>query len=103
MEDFYLAGKGGASFHATNDFRSLKENICYAACSLNGSHHRVRAEAEADLAVRLAVQSDDRLSLSLYNFWSYPDLDWGNYTGGPLVPAVSQQEVRLRLTNQQEE
>lgn len=103
MEDFFLTGKDGPGFRATNDFRSIKENIWYAAGILNGSSYRVRAEADADLAVRLAVQPDDKVSMSLYNCRSYPDLDWGNYTGAPSLPAVTPQEVTLRLTDQQEE
>ena len=103
MGDFFLWGKEDSSSWATNDFRSLKENIWYAACSSTGSDVGVRAEAEADIAVRASVQPDGRISFSLYNFWSYPDLDWGNFTGSTAIPDVTSQEVRLRLTNIREE
>jgi hypothetical protein len=78
--DFFLWGKENSSARATNDFRSLKENIWYASCSLAGSSIRVRAEASADLAVRASILSDDLVSFSLYNYWPYPDLGWGNFT-----------------------
>jgi hypothetical protein len=103
MEDPFLWGKDGATSHATNDFRSLKENIWYAACTLAGSQVRARAEANADVAVRASVLPDGRVSFSLYNEWSYPGLGWGNYTGSGAAPAQNSREVRLRLTDLHEE
>ena len=98
-EDAFLWGKNDATSHATNDFRSLKENIWYAACSLAGSQVRARAEANANVAVRASVLPDGRVSLSLYNEWSYPNLEWGNYTGQSVAPAQNSREIRLRLTD----
>ncbi len=103
MEDAFLWGKEGAHPQATNDFRSLKENIHYAACTLAGSSVRARAEANADLAVRASVLPDGQVSFSLYNLWSYTGLGWGNYTGQHAAPAASSHEVRLRLTDLPEE
>ncbi|MDE3148289.1 MAG: hypothetical protein KGL37_02370, partial [Acidobacteriota bacterium] len=103
MEDAFLWGRRGASPYATNDFRSLKPNIRYAACSLGGSEIRARAEADGDVAVRAAVLADGKIAFSLYNFWPYPDLAWGNYTGPAGAPAVTTREVRLRLADQPEE
>jgi hypothetical protein len=103
MEDAFLWGKDGASPRATNDFRSLKENIRYAACSLPGSSVRARAEANADVAVRASVLADGQVSFSLYNQWSYPGLGWGDYTGPGAAPAATSHEVRLRLTDLLEE
>jgi len=103
MEDAFLWGKDGASPQATNDFRSLKENIWYAACSLAGSGVRARAEANANVAVRASVLPDGQVSFSLYNLWSYPGLGWGNYTGPGAAPALTSREVRLRLTDLPEE
>jgi hypothetical protein len=97
-EDAFLWGKDGPP-QATNDFRSLKENIWYAACSLAGSSVRARAEANADAAVRASVLPDGQVSFSIYNQWSYPGLGWGNYTGAGAAPALTSREVRLRLTN----
>jgi hypothetical protein len=102
-EDAFLFGKSGASLQATNDFRSLKENIWYAACILAESSVRARAEATADLAVRASVLPSGQISFSLYNRWSYPDLAWGNYTGQSPAPAATTHEVRLRLTDLPEE
>jgi hypothetical protein len=103
MGDFFLWGKEHPSSGATSDFRSLKENIRYAACSLAGSNTRARAEASADLAVRASVLPDGTVSFSLYNHWPYPDLAWGNFTGPSAAPAMTTQEVKLRLTNLLEE
>lgn len=103
MGDPFLWGKENSSPQATNDFRSLKENIWYAACSLEGSSIRVRAEADADVAARASVQLDGRVSFSLYNYWSYPDLAWGNFTGLSAAPVVTTQKVKLRLTDLRED
>jgi hypothetical protein len=99
MEDTFLWGKDGKSPNATNDFRSLKENIWYAACSLAGSRVSARAEACADAAVRVSVLSDGQVALSIYKSWPYSDLAWGNYTGPSTAPAVTMNEVKLRLTD----
>ena len=98
-EDAFLWGKDGATPQATNDFRSMKENIWYAACTLAGSRVCARVEANADVAVRASVLPDGRISFSLYNEWSYPGLEWGNYTGQAAAPAQNSREVCLRLTD----
>lgn len=102
MGDFFLWGKEGQAPQASNDFRSLKENIWYASCVLSGGSIRVRAEGDAQIAARAGVLPDKQVTFSLYNFWSYPDLEWGNYTG-PSAPAITTHEVRLRLTDLAEE
>jgi hypothetical protein len=101
--DFFLWGRNDVSPQASNDFRSLKENIWYASCILAGGSMRVRAEAKADIAARATVLPDGKVTLSLYNFWSDPDLGWGNYTGPTLVPAMTTHELSLRLTDLPEE
>jgi hypothetical protein len=103
MEDAFLWGKDGNSPQATNDFRSLKENIWHAACSVAGSSVRARAEASADAAVRASVLPDGQVALSIYKSWPYSDLAWGNYTGPSTAPAVTMNEVKLRLTDIPEE
>lgn len=99
MEDDFLSGSRGVSFHGTNDFRSIKENIWWADCIFGEAGQRVRAEADGDLAVRAGVLPDGRVALSLYNFWSYPEIEWGNYTGAMHRPVVSRQTARLRLVS----
>jgi hypothetical protein len=103
MEDAFLWGKDGASPQATNDFRSLKENIWYAACCVAGSSVRARAEASADAAVRASVLPDGQVAISIYKSWPYSDLAWGNYIGPSDAPAVTTNEVKLRLTDLPEE
>ncbi len=102
-DDVFLWGKTASAPHASNDFRSLKGNVFYAACILAGNQIRARAEANADLAARASVQPDGQVAFSLYNYWSYPDLGWGNYTGPGAAPAGTTREVRMRLTNLPEE
>lgn len=99
VDDFFLWGKEGHAPEATNDFRSLKENIWYASCVFGSGKNRVRAEGDAQLAARTGVLPDGHVTLSLYNFWPYPDLQWGNYTGPRSAPAVTTHEVKLRLTD----
>ena len=101
--DFFLWGKQNSSPQASNDFRSLKERIWYASCILAGSDVRARAEGAADIAARVSLLPDGRVVFSLYNFWPYPDLGWGNYTGPDAPPAITTREIRLRLTNLPEE
>lgn len=101
--DFFLWGKDSSFSQPPNDFRSLKENIWYASCILAGSNVRARAEGSADIAVRASVRSDGQVAFTLYNFWPYHDLAWGNYTGPSAAPALTNHAVRLRLTNLPEE
>ncbi len=103
LGDFFLFGKEDHAPQASNDFRSLKENIWFASCILTGGSIRVRAESEAEIATRAGVLPNGQVTFSLYNFWSYPDLDWGNYTGANAAPAVTTREVKLRLTDLPEE
>jgi hypothetical protein len=49
------------------------------------------------------VNSAGQVIFSLYNFWPYPDLEWGNYTGVSAAPANATREVKLRLTDVSEE
>ena len=74
-------GKKNTCPQASNDFRSLKENVWYASCLLAGSEIRARAEGAGDLAARATVLPNSEVTFSLYNHWPYPDLAWGNYTG----------------------
>lgn len=97
--DFFLFGKEGHPPQGSNDFRSLKENIWWASCILSGGATRVRVEGDGEIAARAGVLPNGQVTFSLYNFWSYPDLDWGNYTGPSDGPAVTAQEVKLRLTD----
>jgi hypothetical protein len=101
--DFFLWGKDGHAPEASNDFRSMKENIWWASCILAGGAIRVRAEGDAEIAARAGVLPNGQVTFSLYNFWSYPDLEWGNYTGPKDGPAVTTHEVKLRLTDLPEE
>ncbi len=101
--DFFLWGKENCTPQASNDFRSLKENVWYAACVLSEGNIRVRAEGAADIAARADVLPNGQIAFSLYNFWPYPDLQWGNYTGVEAAPAITTHEVKIRLTDWQEE
>jgi len=103
VNDFFLWGKDGHGPGASNDFRSLKENIWYAACILSGGNIRIRAEGGGRIAARTGVMPNGQVTFSLYNFWSYPDLEWGNYTGPNAMPSVATQQVKLRLTDLREE
>jgi hypothetical protein len=89
---------------ATNDFRSFRENIYWAAC-LNGAHDgHIRVEADGDVAVKAAPTASDRIDLLVYHHWNFPDLNWGNYCGKPSVSEMRQMApppncVRFRLTH----
>lgn len=95
--DAFLWGRDHAGASSSNDFRSLKESIHYARLSIGDGNMGVCAEAEGDIAVRASVLVDGRVCFSLYNYWPYPDLAWGNYTGPGDALALTIREVRLRL------
>ena len=97
--DYFLGGKSGFNAGATNDFRSLKANIWWASLGSRNGKSQVRAEADADAAVRASLQSG-AVCFSIYNYWSYPDLEWGNYTGVGAPPAVTTLETRMWFNDQ---
>jgi len=102
MGDYFLWGKSGFNAGATNDFRSLKPNIWWASLSASNGHARLHTEADADAAVRASLQHE-AVCFSVYNYWSYPDLDWGNYKGPGAAPAVTTLETNIWLTDQADE
>ena len=97
--DSFLWGKDGHGPQASNDFRSLKENIWSASCILAGGSIKVRAESDAEIATRAEVLPNGQVTFSIYNFWSYPDIEWGNYTGANAAPAITTHEIKVRLTD----
>jgi Glycosyl hydrolases family 2, TIM barrel domain/Glycosyl hydrolases family 2, sugar binding domain/Glycosyl hydrolases family 2 len=98
MQDVFLFGKDTPELSATNDFRSLKEHILSASCILPDGKTRARIEASGDVAVSATPLPDGRVLFTAYNFWSYPDLEWGNYTGANESPSTAIHTVDLRLT-----
>lgn len=94
--EYFLWGKSDFDPGATNDFRSLKPNIWWAGISSQRGAGGVETEADADSAIRASVQSG-QICFSIYNFWSYPDLSWGNYTGTRTLPAVTTPEAKIWL------
>ncbi len=96
MTNFFLWGESDAGTQATNDFRSLKPNIWWASLGAREGKIQVRAEADADVAVRASLHNDV-VCFSLYNYWSYPDLVWGNYTGPGALPAGTTLESYVLL------
>jgi len=100
MHDFFLQGKKRSANAATNDFRAMKQNVYFASCGFATSDARVRVEANGDVAVRAAVESDGRVLLSAFNYWRFPSLEWGNYTGVSGPPAVTEYELSFRLTDE---
>jgi hypothetical protein len=95
--DWYLDGTAARGGRGTNDFRSLKANVLWAAAELAGSAVGVRAESDGTGAVRCAVQGDGRVQLHILNQWAYPDLGWGNISTGLEAGGNRSGEVRLRL------
>ena len=94
--DPFLWGKTGPAPDATNDFRSLKPNIWRASLGTKDGKSGVCTEADADVAVRASLQSGG-VCFSIYRYWSYPDLEWGNYTGVGAPPAVTTMESKIWL------
>jgi hypothetical protein len=96
--DWFLDGPAAAGGRGTNDFRSLKANVFWAAAELAGTAIGLRVESDGSGAVRCAVQADGRVRLHILNQWAYPDLGWGNISTGIEAVGDRSGEVRLRLT-----
>jgi hypothetical protein len=101
-KDFFLYGADDPGGRGTNDFRSLKENIWYASCVLEGTELRVRAESNGTAAVRAEVLPDGKVRLHIANLWGYPDLQWGNYDRPITLARGYRNTVRLHLTDTDE-
>lgn len=99
MKDFFLFATDDPGGRGTNDFRSLKGNIYYASCILAGSNVRVRVESEGVAAVRTEVRKDGKITLNISNLWDYPDLDWGNYEKPITLSPGYTNQIRMRLTD----
>lgn len=97
MHDFFLQGHGQSASATTNDFRSLKEHVWAAACLANNHNACVCVESNAEVAVQASAEVDRRIVFSMFNFWRFPDLEWGNYLGVSGPPAVSEYEVVIRM------
>ena len=95
--NWHLDGPAATGGRGTNDFRSLKANVLWAAAELGGTAVGVRAESDGSEAVRCAVQSDGRVQLHVLDQWAYPDLGWGNISTGIEAVGDRSGEVRIRL------
>lgn len=99
LKDFFLFGQDDPGDRGTNDFRSLKENVWHASCTLTGTHVGARAESDGAAAVRAEVRGDGKVLFNINNLWDYPDLDWGNYEKPLIVASGYTNSVKLRLTD----
>ena len=84
---------------ATHDFCAIKENIWTADCIFASGKYRLRVHSAATVAARATPWPNGRTGLSIFNYWSYPDMEWGNYTGPSPLPATASHEVKLLLTD----
>jgi hypothetical protein len=98
-QDFFLFGPNDPGGRGTHDFRSLKENIWYASCELEGASYQVRAESDGTGGARVDVLADGKVRLNILNLWAYTDLGYG-----VSMPAITLEQgysssARLRLTD----
>jgi len=96
-QDFFLFGPNDAGGRGTNDFRSLKENIWYAACSSSDAAYQVRAESDGSAAARAEVLADGKVQFNIDNLWSYTDLGYGIAVSPISLEQGYTNTVRLRL------
>ena len=97
VEDFFLFGSGDPDGRGSNDFRSLKSDIWWAACLLAGSKSGLRVEADGKMAVRAEIQAGGKIRLNIDNLWSYPDLGWGNHLKTISLEPGYTNTIRMRL------
>lgn len=96
-KDFFLFGPDDPGNRGTNDFRSLKENIWWAACGLEGTHVGLRAESDGTAAARAEVWPDGKVQFNINHLWAYSDLGYGVTMPKIALDAGYKNTVRLRL------
>jgi hypothetical protein len=97
-KDFFLFGPDDPAGRGTNDFRSFKEYIWWAACGLAGTPLGVRAESDGTASVRAEVLPGGKIQLNINNLWAYTDLNYGVSMPRIALDAGYKNTVRLRLT-----
>jgi hypothetical protein len=97
-KDFFLFGPDDPGDRGTNDFRSLKENIWWAACGLAGTRLGVRAESDGTASARAEVRPDGKVQLNINHLWAYTDLGYGISMPRIALDGGYKNAVRLRLT-----
>jgi len=99
LKDFFLFGSEDSGGRGSNDFRSLKSNIWWAACLQAGSKSGLRVEANGKTGVRAEIQGDGKIRLNIDNLWNYPDLGWGNPVRTISLEPGYTNSVRMRLAS----
>jgi len=99
-KDFFLFGPDDPGDRGTNDFRSLKENIWWAACGLAGTSLGVKAEADGSASARAEVWPDGKVQFNINHLWAYTDLGYGVSMPKIALDAGYKNTVRLRLTEE---
>jgi hypothetical protein len=104
MQEPFLDGYQLLAGAATNDFRSLKEDVFWAGGFQGKAVEHLRVEAQGEIAVRASPDFGGQVDLNIYNFWRYPGLEWGHYVGPnrstafvEQARAISPTENRLSL------
>ena len=97
-QDFFLFGPDDPGNRGTNDFRSLKENIWWAACGLADAQLGIRAESDGTVAARVEVLPDGKVQFNIDHLWAYTDLGYGVTMPKIALEAGYRNTVRLRLT-----
>jgi hypothetical protein len=98
--DFFLFGPNDPGDRGTNDFRSRKENIRWAACGLADTPLQVRAESDGTAAARVEVRSDGKVQFNIDHLWAYTDLAFGETMPPIDLEGGYKNTVRLRLTDE---
>jgi hypothetical protein len=96
-KDFFLFGPDDPGDRGTNDFRSLKENIWWAACGLAGTSLGVKAEADGSASARAEAWPDGKVQVNINHLWAYSDLGYGVSMPKIALEAGYKNTVRLRL------
>jgi hypothetical protein len=96
-KDFFLFGSDDPGNRGTNDFRSLKENIWWAACELAGTRLGVRAESDGTAAARAEVRPDGKVQFNINALWAYADLGYGVSMPSISLERGYRNTARLRL------
>jgi hypothetical protein len=101
-KDFFIFGPSDPGGRGTNDFRSLKENIWWAACGLADTSLQVRAESNDSTAARVEVRPDGNVQFNIDHLWAYTDLGYGVSMPPITLERGYKNAVRLRLTATEE-
>lgn len=93
--DYFLNGATQAGQALTRDAKTCRAFI--RSYSVSGKGRKITVRGTGCEGVRIRQLDSEKLALIVNTGWDYPDLDWGNYERGLLLPVEYSGQVTLEL------